>query len=49
MMSRNSRIFAIASSGTSWATPPGRTYAMFIRRPVTISKMSRMYSRSRKP
>ena len=46
---RKSRILAIASSGTSCATPPGRTYAWFIRSPVIISKISRMYSRSRKP
>ena len=39
----------IADSGTSWATPPGRMYAWFIRRPEVSSKMSRMYSRSRKP
>ena len=30
-------------------TPPTRTYAWFIRRPVIISKTSRISSRSRKP
>ncbi len=33
----------------SWATPPGRMNAWFIRRPVISSNRSRVASRSRKP
>ena len=47
--SSSSRIFSTAPGGRSCATPPGRKYAWFIRRPVTISSTSRMSSRSRKP
>ena len=39
----------MAPGGRSWATPPGRMNAWFMRRPVIISKMARMRSRSRKP
>ena len=35
--------------GRSWSTPPGRMYAWFIRRPVTISKILRISSRPAKP
>ena len=35
--------------GRSCATPPGRMYAWFIRRPVISSKSARIRSRSRKP
>ena len=44
-----SRIFSTVPGGRSWATPPGRTYAWFIRSPVIASRMSRIISRSRKP
>ena len=39
----------MAPGGRSWATPPGRMNALFMRRPVTISKIDRIRSRSRKP
>ena len=38
-----------APGGTSCATPPGRTNAWFIRRPVISSRISSALSRSRKP
>ena len=44
-----SRIFWAPSAGRSCATPPGRMYALFMRSPDTISKMSSTSSRSRKP
>ena len=47
--SRKARIFRSPSSGMSILTPPMRMYAWFMRRPVTVSKMSSRISRSRKP
>ncbi len=44
-----SRIWSIAPAGMSWATPPGRMNAWFMRRPVISSNRSRTSSRSRKP
>ncbi|CAB4614852.1 unannotated protein [freshwater metagenome] len=43
-----SRIFVSAPAGRSCATPPGRTYAIFIRKPATNSNTSKTFSRSRK-
>ncbi len=45
----NSLIRSIEPSGSSWATPPGRMKAMFIRSPVRNSIRCRASSRSRKP
>ena len=39
----------MAPLGVSCETPPGRMYALFIRRPVISSITARMRSRSRKP
>ena len=44
-----SRISSSAPGGRSWATPPGRMNAWFIRRPVISSNRSSTSSRSRKP
>ncbi len=33
----NSRIWSTAPGGRSWASPPGRMYAWFMRRPVISS------------
>ena len=43
------RISSRAPGGRSWATPPGRMNAWFIRRPVISSNRSSTSSRSRKP
>ena len=41
--------FSAQPSGKSWASPPGRTKAWFIRRPVRNSSRCRPSSRSRNP
>ena len=43
------RISSRAPGGRSWATPPGRMNAWFMRSPVISSNMSSTSSRSRKP
>ncbi len=45
----NARISSRAPGGRSWATPPGRMKAWFIRSPVISSNRSSTSSRSRKP
>ena len=49
MILMNWLIRSIEFSGSSWATPPGRMNAMFIRSPVRNSIRCRASSRSRKP
>ena len=42
-----SRILVRAPAGKSWATPPGRMYAIFILKPESNSNISNTFSRSR--
>ncbi len=49
MSAMKSRISSSAPDGRSWATPPGRMNAWFMRSPVISSKRSSTSSRSRKP
>ena len=47
MRSRKPRMLSVPPSGRSIESPPTRTYAWFMRRPVIISKIWSSSSRSR--
>ncbi len=49
MIRTYSRNRSMAPDGRSWATPPGRMNAWFIRSPVISSNRSSVFSRSRMP